>query len=489
MKGPFLSLVSFPVFLLPAVLAVAVFLTYVLSRKIFFDRYKKRQQGGEEKSEVGFVVDTFQDLVSKLKENERELKELRAKAEKRADLIENLSKNILESVPSGVISFNEALEITMVNSAAERIMGFKREETIGRKHNEVLKGDIARLIEKNETVSRQELAFYPGIQKGAGMAEGTQSRENMGGGRRLWVGFSVTPLRDAAGARIGLILVFTDLTQLKALERQAELRRRLSSLGEMSAGLAHELRNPMAVISGYSKMLSKIPAGQASEGQEPAGQEPAGQVAVRGHSDVQPAGQVFPSEGAGKEKEKNSEMQRQAALAIEKEVAAMNSIINGFLSFANPGTPAFETLDRQRLAGILKTCLDAALAGVAAVRASLSVCEEGFFTIKADEILLKQTFMNLIQNAVQAMAPEGGRLDIGVRKKENEVLISVADTGPGIPEQMRQKVFLPFYTNKEGGMGLGLAIVHSIIQSHFGSIEVESTGQGTTFLIKLPVSE
>ncbi|MDA8088191.1 MAG: ATP-binding protein [Nitrospiraceae bacterium] len=483
MKGPFLSLVSFPVFLLPAVLAVAVFLTYVLSRKIFFDRYKKRQQGGEEKSEVGFVVDTFQDLVSKLKENERELKELRAKAEKRADLIENLSKNILESVPSGVISFNEALEITMVNSAAERIMGFKREETIGRKHNEVLKGDIARLIEKNETVSRQELAFYPGIQKGAGMAEGTQSRENMGGGRRLWVGFSVTPLRDAAGARIGLILVFTDLTQLKALERQAELRRRLSSLGEMSAGLAHELRNPMAVISGYSKMLSKIPAGQASEGQTPAGQ-----VAVRGHSDVQPAGQVVPApDGAGKEK--ISEMQRQAALAIEKEVAAMNSIINGFLSFANPGTPAFETLDRQRLAGILKTCLDAALAGVAAVRASLSVCEEGFFTIKADEILLKQTFMNLIQNAVQAMAPEGGRLDIDVCRKENEVLISVADTGPGIPEQMRQKVFLPFYTSKEGGMGLGLAIVHSIIQSHFGSIEVESSGEGATFLIKLPVSE
>ena len=445
MKTPFLYLVSFPVFILLIVLAVSVTLIYILARKSFSARGKK--QAGKGKSEVGFVVDTFQNLVSKLKENERELQELRAKAEKRADLIENLSKNILESVPSGVISFNEALEITMVNSAAERIMGFKREEAVGRKHNEVLKGEIARLIEKNETVCRQELAFYSGLQKRAGSEAGAK-------GRRLLAGFSVTPLRDAAGARIGLILVFTDLTELKALERQAELRRRLSSLGEMSAGLAHELRNPMAVISGYSKMLSKMPAGQVPPAQE---------------------------------KTAEIQMQRQAAHAIEKEVAAMNSIINGFLSFANPGAPAFETVDRQGLAGVLKTCLDAALAGVASISASLSMCQEDF-TIKADEILLKQAFMNLIQNAVQAMAPEGGRLDVEVRKKENEILISVADTGPGIPEQMRQKVFLPFYTNKEGGTGLGLAVVHSIIQSHFGSIEVESTDRETTFLVKLPVS-
>ncbi len=445
-KNPFFSLVSFPLFLLPLVMAAAVVLTYLLARKFFLAGGKGRQEN-KGKSEVGFVVDTFQGLVAKLKEKERELQELRAKAEKRADISENLGKNILESVPSGVISFNEALEITMVNSAAERIMGFRREEAIGRKHNEVLREEISGLIEKNETVSRQKLAFYSGMQGGAK-------------GRRLWVGFSVTPLLDAAGARIGLILVFTDLTELRALERQAELRRRLSSLGEMAAGLAHELRNPMAVISGYSKMLSRASLSACE------------------------AGPVLETE-----KTVASGIQRQAAQAIEKEVAAMNSIINGFLSFANLGTPAFETVDRQRLSAVLKTCLDAALAGVfPSVSASLSVCREEF-VIRADEILLKQAFMNLIQNAVQAMTPEGGRLDLQVCKKENEVLISVADTGPGIPEQMRQKVFLPFYTSKEGGTGLGLAIVHSIIQSHFGSIGVESTDMGTMFLVKLPSSE
>ncbi len=478
-------LTSFPLFFLFLVLAVAALLLFalifILTRNL---SRNKQPEGRHDKSEVGFVVDTFQDLVSKLKENERELEALRAKAEKRADLIENLSKNILESVPSGVISFNEALEITMVNSSAEKIMGFKREDALGRRHDEVLKGEIARLIEKHETASRQELVFNSGLNGDAK-------------GRRLWVGFSVTPLLDAGGESIGLILVFTDLTELKALERQAELRRRLSSLGEMAAGLAHELRNPMAVISGYSKMLSKrkAPAG-AGPGMQAGGEFSA--------QDALSQNRALPREPAGQEL---AGIERQAAQAIQKEVAAMDSIINGFLSFANPCTPAFETVDRDRLAALVKKCLDAALAGISSIKASFSA-GEGDFVIKADEILLKQVFMNLIQNAVQAMRPEGGQpgpeggqpegspdvpslglLDVTVRKKEGEALIAFSDTGPGIPEQMRQKIFLPFYSNKEGGTGLGLAIAHSIIQSHSGSIELENTEKGSTFTVKLPASE
>ena len=164
-------------------------------------------------------------------------------------------------------------------------------------------------------------------------------------------------------------------------------------------------------------------------------------------------------------------------------------------------------MDRDRLAALVKKCLDAALAGISSIKASFSA-GEGDFAIKADEILLKQVFMNLIQNAVQAMRPEGGQpgpeggqpegspdvpslglLDVTVRKKEGEALIAFSDTGPGIPEQMRQKIFLPFYSNKEGGTGLGLAIAHSIIQSHSGSIELESTEKGSTFTVRLPVCE
>ncbi|MDA8171894.1 MAG: ATP-binding protein [Nitrospiraceae bacterium] len=391
-------------------------------------------------SEVGFVVDTFQDLVTKLKDNERELVALRTRAEDRASLIENLSENILESVPSGVISFNEDLEITMVNSAAERIMGFKRREAVGKQHDNVLKGQIARFIEQKKTVERQELS-YP-----------------LTPGRQLWLGFSITPLHDANGQRLGLILVFTDLTELKVLERQAELRRRLSSLGEMAAGLAHELRNSMAVIAGYAKMLAKIPGDQPQGDQSRGDQSP-----------------EVNSREAG------------AARAIGKEVAAMNSIIDGFLSFANPVKPALDAVTGKDLLGLLKTCMSAALAGDTRIAASLS-SGDGEFTMQADEILLKQAFMNLIQNAVQAM-PEGGELDVRAEKKGAECLICISDTGPGIPEEMRQKIFLPFYTTKQSGTGLGLAIVHSIVQSHLGSIGLETSAGGSRFLIRLPLSE
>ena len=411
-------IIQFSVLIGSALLFFAVM--FLIFRKFFRD---ERRTAQKKTSEVGFVVDTFQDLVARLKDNERELMALRARAEDRASLIESLSDNILESVPSGVISFNEGMEITMVNSAAERIMGFKRQEVLGKKHSDVFSGRIAGIIEQKKTVERQEIAY-----------QATPARQ-------LWLGFSVNPLRDAKGQRSGLILVFTDLTELKVLERQAELRRRLSSLGEMAAGLAHELRNPMAVIAGYAKILAK----GAPEGGP--------------------------------------------AQAISKEIAAMNSIINGFLSFATPVAPALAAVNKEDLLGLLKTCVSAALAGGSGERISASISSgDGEFTVKADEILLKQAFMNLIQNAVQAM-PEGGKLDVRIEKNNAEAFIRIADTGPGIPEEMRQKIFLPFYTTKQDGTGLGLAITHSIIQSHFGSIGLESSAAGSEFLIRLPLGE
>ena len=429
-------------------------LMLLLLRKFLFSRGRRavadRDPGT---SEIGFVTDTFQDLVRKLKDNERRLAELMARAEDRAILSESLSENILESVPSGVISFNENLEITMVNPAAERILGFERRQVAGRRADEVLNGRIARLIEEKKTVERQELSY-----------EASPARQ-------LWLGFSLNPLRDAGGRRAGLILVFTDLTELKVLERQAELRRRLSSLGEMAAGLAHELRNPMAVISGYAKLLARANGDQSADQSVDCG-------------DREDRKRVFPSE-----------KEKAAALAIGKEVAAMNSIINRFLSFANPATPSLEPLSRDDLMGILKTCMNATLAGGRGERISASLSSDARpFVVKADEILIKQAFMNLLQNAVQAM-PGGGRLAVRVEEKEGQALISVSDTGPGIPEEMRQKIFLPFYTTREGGTGLGLAVVHGIISSHSGTIELRKGhggdhrpgGEGSEFLIRLPL--
>jgi PAS domain S-box-containing protein len=383
----------------------------------FIKNYRKSHKRDKNPTQVGFVVDTFHSLVAQLKEKERELESLRKTAEERADLAQNLSENILESVASGVISMDEDGRITKVNSRAEKILEFKREDALGKLHSEILGPPLTEYLIKGETVERGEINYR------------TPS------GRTLWLGFSITPLLDNNGDKDGQILVFTDLTELKMLERQAELRKRLSSLGEMSAGVAHELRNPMAVISGYAQMLSKdLP------------------------DNLKPA-----------------------SLAMEKEIQCMNSIINGFLSFAKPKEPVFSELTAKDL-------IRENLSGKeipSNVEISIST-EPSDFTFKGDAVLLRQAFTNLIGNALEAM-PEGGKLTIKAEKEEREVLFKISDTGHGIPEGLKEKIFLPFYTTKEKGTGLGLAIVHSIIQSHGGAIEAESSERGASFTVRLPL--
>ncbi|MDA8168936.1 MAG: PAS domain-containing protein, partial [Nitrospiraceae bacterium] len=139
---------------------------------------EKKQPERENPTEVGFVVDTFHGLVSRLKENERELETLRAMAEDRANRIEDLSRNILESVPSGVISLDGDYRITMANSRAEKILEFSREDAVGKKPGDVFRGRIVGLLEKSTTLERGEILY------------------ETASGKKLWLGFSITPLLD-----------------------------------------------------------------------------------------------------------------------------------------------------------------------------------------------------------------------------------------------------------------------------------------------------
>jgi len=402
-------------------LIVIIISLYLIRLMIRFYGTKKSLEEKDE-SQVGFVVDTFHELVSQLKEKERELEVLKKKAEDRATAIEGYNENILQSVPSGVISFDEEMRITKLNLAAERILELERKTIAGRHQGEVLKKPITDYISRKEFIERCEIAYI------------TPS------GRRIWLGLALTPLKDGKGATIGQLLVFTDLTHLKAIESQMALRDKLSSLGEISAGIANELRNPMAVIAGYTKLLSKKAEGA-----------------------LQP-----PVE------------------AIAKEIAVMDRIISDFLSFAKPA--------ELTLSGInLKAMIEQCVASVTDERNDISaeVAVDGSFLVKGDEVFLRQAFINLLQNAAEAM-PRGGSLTVRSSPSmgtEGFLDISVSDTGHGISEDVKNKIFLPFFTTKEKGTGLGLAIVHKIIISHGGSISVESSEKGTTFTVRLPLGK
>jgi len=397
-------------------LVILLFISFYSARIIIGMNKKRRDKAEKGATEVGFVVDTFHDLVSRLKEKERELEILKMNAEDRASSIEIYNEDILQSVPSGVVSLDQELRITKMNQSAEKIFAMKESESIGRKYSEIFSEPVAGIIAKREIVERAESGYV------------TNS------GKRIWIGLNISPLKDSEKRTIGMIFVFTDLTELKAFQSQMELRERLSTLGEMSAGIAHELRNPLAVISGYAKLLSK-----------------------KADAALLPTVE-----------------------AIFKEVTVMDRIISDFLSFARQTDLSPSEVD---LKGLLAGCISAVAdsgRGVRIVRQMETLPQ----TIKADEVLLRQSVTNILQNAVESM-PEGG--DLIVSGAVGDYLdISFSDSGHGVPENMRDKIFLPFFTTKERGTGLGLSIVHKIITSHGGTIRLESGEKGTTFTIRLP---
>lgn len=405
------------IFFSSAVIVIVGLTLLFFFRLLFrFSRHKKKQEG-KDSSQVGFVVDTFHELVSQLKEKEKELEVLRKHAEDRAAAIEGYNENILQSVQSGVITLDDEMKVTKINFAAAKMLEIQTQNIIGQHHDMVLNTPITDFLKDKKVIERGEISYL------------TPS------GKRIWLGLTLSPLKNSEGTTIGQILIFTDLTHLKAIESQMELRNKLSSLGEISAGIAHELRNPMGVIAGYTKLLSKK-----------------ADIALKPTVD-----------------------------AISREIVVMDRIISDFLSFARPVELNLADID-------LKSIIEYCLMVTAEKRNDihLQVEFDHVPTIKGDAVLMRQAFINLIQNSLEAM-PQGGHLTIKVHSARHDFVdIIIDDTGHGISENVKDKIFLPFFTTKEKGTGLGLAIVHKIVISHGGSMQVDSSENGTTFKLRLP---
>ncbi len=395
----------------------------VLSIKHFFSKQKKTLKTStdtKDVSQVEFVVDTFQDLVGKLKAKEKELEELKAFAEEKASRIEAYNENVLQSVPSGVISIDSSMKIKSINQAAERILGIEAVDLLGRHFNEVFAEPLTTLMKDHKTVLRGE---YPYI---------TCDKKH------IWLGITSSELINSAGEKIGLIFVFTDLTDIKMLQSQVEMKKRLSQLGEMSAGIAHELRNSMSVISGYANLLNKKV-------------DPACKPTVN---------------------------------SIAAEIQNMDKIISELLAFAKPSDLNMGSIN---VSGIIQETVGSVIGESDLIKVTVNIDND--IHVKADEVLFRQAVTNIILNAVEAM-PDGGSLEVGLTCRQDRAEIDFKDTGCGMPEDIRQKIFLPFYTTKEKGTGFGLAFVQKIIISHGGSIEVESReGEGTLFRVILSVAD
>jgi PAS domain S-box-containing protein len=378
----------------------------------------------ERATDTSFIISAFQEVTSQLKEKEKELERLRALAEQRAENVESYNENILQCVMNGVMAFDRECRLTTINRAAEEILGITREQSARKSCEELLgPGGIAQAV--SETLEKKQ----PSARMEAVLERSTG---------RLWLGYTTALLSDRHGAALGVILSFSDLTEVKRLQEQVELQERLKTLGEMSAGIAHELRNPMAVMTGYLNLLSKKT-------------DPSGQELIN---------------------------------RISAEINGMNRIIGDLLTFARPASLNRVNVDVKEmiencLANILQT------AGAASpIRTDLKLED---IEASLDEVLMRQALTNLIQNAVEAMPGEGALL-LKALKTRNEMQITIGDTGEGIAPEVVKKIFLPFFTTKDKGVGMGLALAHKVITAHGGRVEVDSRqGRGTTFTVTLPL--
>ncbi|MBS0182327.1 MAG: PAS domain S-box protein [Nitrospira sp.] len=339
-------------------------------------------------------------------------------------------ENIVRSISSGVFTTDEEGRITSFNPAAQEATGYGFEQVQGRPWREVFAWHPR---QQDEDVS-DNMRFEVECKRSDG--------------NRLVLGMTLAPLHER-GAKTGLVGVFKDLTQIRDLEEEMRRKEWLASLGEMSAGMAHEIRNPLGALAGAMQMLRKdFDADETS--------------------------------------------QRLIEIAV-REATRLDAIITEFLQYARP--PALN-LAEYDLNKVLAETLDL-VQHEARNRTNITIATvpcTGVLPAQVDQDQMKQVFWNLAVNAFDAML-KGGQLTIatGCRKvdvagrKAEVVEVSFQDTGEGISKQNLDKIFLPFFTTKKRGSGLGLAAVHRIVDLHGGWIKVESQeGQGTRFGVCLP---
>ena len=418
--------------LLMMLLAASVIVA-MMARHYFYRGSESSSRGGHETprsdNPTAFMTASMQAVIKKLKEQEKELEALHRAERERAQQTERLSEAVTRNMPAGLLLVNSAGLITSANPAAESALGVK--SLAYRRYSEVL-GTGSRLtelvagcLENGRTFRREEVEY---------LAPSSDLRQ---------LGVTISPIQNNANEITGAICLLSDLTELAALQKQIHMKENLAALGELSAGIAHEFKNALATISGYAQMI---------------------------RSEARP----------GTDLHEHGEL-------ILRQTRSLTHVVTEFLKFARP----LELADEQVA---LRPMIEEIIAEIAETVPGVPINTLGEFgNVSGDDALLRQAILNLARNAAEAAVenPAGGRVIVRGEIEKSGPLhgqrISVSDNGPGIPAETMNKIFVPFYTTKANGTGLGLAVVQKIIVQHGGSIEARNQPVGgAEFLVWLP---
>ncbi|HKT47949.1 MAG TPA: ATP-binding protein [Candidatus Acidoferrales bacterium] len=372
------------------------------------------------------LVETIAGYVAVALDNAQLYSSLEQKALEIARL-KDFSENIVESLNVGVLAVDLDGIVESWNTHMEQLFGVARHEAVGRQLGSLLPGELA-----EEISARADREQITGIYK--------QRLQHQG--KLLTINVSITPLVSKSGDRIGRLLLFDDVTQRERMEEQMTQTEKLTSLGLLAAGVAHEVNTPLAVISNYIQMLAK----QMPEGDP-----------------------------------------RQAIIEkIVKQTFRASEIVNNLLNFSRTGIAEAADVDVNR---VLEETLSLMVHPLKTSQIQVvKQLGDGLPSVRGSANKLQQVFLNLLLNARDAM-PGGGMLEIRTSAHNGSVEIEVADTGAGIAREHIHRIFDPFFTTKANGRGtgLGLSVSYGIIKEHAGKIDVRSTpGKGTSFHVEFP---
>jgi two-component system sensor histidine kinase PilS (NtrC family) len=356
---------------------------------------------------------------------ERELVE---KSEDLADL-QVVHRDIVESIASGLITTDLEGNITSVNRAGQMILGRSEADLVGTS------------IEDSGLFPAEHWAELTAASDGRAKRRSEVAVQR--GGATTYVGFTLSQLADGFGTQRGYIVIFQDLTRWRRLQEEVRMKDRMAAVGELAAGLAHEIGNPMAAISGSVQMLA-------------------------GAAERDPG-------------------QRKLVDILLKESQRLDRTIKGFLRFARPRERSTVHFDVAHLLAENFELLKNSDEVSEHHRLELDLVPESA-PLVADPDQISQIFWNLARNALRAMS-EGGTLSVVGRLLDDVYRLQVKDTGRGMSEEQRANLFHPFHSFFDSGTGIGMAIVYRIVQEHGGHLGVESRpGLGTTITVELPAA-
>jgi signal transduction histidine kinase len=416
-RGPIL-LASFIVILIGSLLSILFVVRWLLRPYHQLvgeaERASVASQMLKSQDEAEFVLETFQSVVAQLQEQRKDLEQLSVEARERATSAEKFSERIVASLPSGLLAFDAAGRSMVVNAPGKTLLEVDGVNVLGESYEQLLAGN-------------PELASMVGdcLQRGT-LYRRSEIETVSANGRLRRIGATVAPIDlPPDGSARGALCLLTDITEVTELREQVALKRNLESLGEMSAGLAHEFKNAIATLHGYAQLL---------ESEE-----------------------------------------------LLNEVRNLSSMVTAFLNFARPQPLHVEDVEVNSL---ISECASELKPVFEELRVNVEI-DSVPTTIRADERMLRQVFINLLRNAAESIPEHGLERSVFVKVRDE---IEIRDTGTGIPAADLPKIFIPFFTTKPKGHGIGLALAHRIVTEHGGTLTAANHPKGgAVFTIKLPV--